>query len=60
MTAVTVQSNKIVLNKVKDNQALLEPLYEKKLNKFLANPIVCFKHPIIIVNTYGTLVGSQE
>ena len=25
MTAVTIQSKKIVLNEVKDNQALLEP-----------------------------------
>ena len=29
MTAVTLQSNKIVLNEVKDSQALLEPLYRK-------------------------------
>ena len=29
MAAVTIQSNKIVLNEVKDNYALLEPLYRK-------------------------------
>ena len=29
MTAVTIQSNKIVLNEVKDNQVLLEPHYRK-------------------------------
>ena len=34
MTAVKVQSNKIVSNEVKDNSALLEPLYRKKLNEF--------------------------
>ena len=30
MTAVKIQSNKIVLNKVEDNEALLEPFMEKK------------------------------
>ena len=30
MTAVTVQSNKIVSEEVEDNYALLEPLYRKK------------------------------
>ena len=30
MTAVTIQSNKIVLNEVKDNEVLLEPSYRKK------------------------------
>ena len=29
MTAVTIQSNTIVLNEVKDNSALLEPSYGK-------------------------------
>ena len=29
MTAVTIQSNKIVVNEIKDNQALLEPFYGK-------------------------------
>ena len=38
MTAVTIQSNKIVLNEIKDNQALLEPLYRKKLNKHIGQP----------------------
>ena len=38
MTAVTIQSNKIVLNEIKDNQALLEPLYRKKLNKRIGQP----------------------
>ena len=33
ITAVTTQSNKIVLNKVKDNEALLEPSYGKKTNE---------------------------
>ena len=31
MTAGTIQSNEIVSNKVKGNQALLEPLYSKKV-----------------------------
>ena len=39
MTAVTIQSKKIVLNEVKDNLALLEPSYGRKQKKFLANPI---------------------
>lgn len=29
MTGVTIQSNKIALNEVKDHQALLEPSYGK-------------------------------
>ena len=40
MTAVTIHSNKIVSNEVKDNQAVLEPSYRKKTNKLLANPIL--------------------
>ena len=39
MTAITVQSNKIVSNEVKDNYALLEPLHRKNITDFLANPI---------------------
>ena len=39
MTAVTIQPNKIVLNEIKDNQALLEPSYRKNIRDFLANPI---------------------
>ena len=31
MTAVTIQSNKIVSNEVKDNLALLEPSYGEKM-----------------------------
>ena len=30
MIAVTIQFKKIVLNEVKDNQAILEPSYRKK------------------------------
>ena len=42
MTAVMIQSNKIVLNEVENNSALLEPAYRKKKNPtdFMANPIV--------------------
>ena len=39
MTAVTIQSNKIVSNEVKDNEALLEPSYGKNQMSFLANSI---------------------
>ena len=39
MTAVKIQSNKIVLNEVKDNQALPEPSQGKNIMDFLANPI---------------------
>ena len=39
MTAVTIQSNKIVLNEVKGNQVLLEPSYRKHQMTFIANPI---------------------
>ena len=34
MTALTIQSNKIVLNEVKDKWALLEPLYGKSVTDF--------------------------
>ena len=40
MTAVTIQSNRIVWNEVKDNYALLEPSYRKPPTNFLAN-LVC-------------------
>ena len=36
-TAVTIQSNKIVSNDIKDNQALLEPSYRKNQTNFLSN-----------------------
>ena len=38
MTAVTIQSNKIALNEVKDNEAPLEPSYRKNKMNVLANP----------------------
>ena len=38
MTAATVQSNKIVLNEVKDNSVLLEPSYRKKKHKLFGQP----------------------
>ena len=38
MTAVTIQSNKIVSNEVKDNWALLEPSYRKKSNELFGQP----------------------
>ena len=34
MTAVTIQSDKIVLNDVKDNYALVEPFYREKYELF--------------------------
>ena len=39
MTAVIIQSHKIVLNEVKDNYALLEPAYRTKQMILLANPV---------------------
>ena len=42
MTPVTIQSNKIVSNEVKDNEVLLEPSYRKKQMNVLANPISLF------------------
>ena len=39
MTAVTIQSNKVVSNEVKDNSTLLELSYGKKVADFLANPV---------------------
>ena len=42
MTPVTIQSNKIVSNEVKDNEVLLEPSYRKKPMNVLANPIPLF------------------
>ena len=39
MTAVTIQSKKILSSEVKDNEALLEPSYGKNVTNILANPI---------------------
>ena len=39
MTAVTIQSNKIVSTEVQDNWALLQPPYRRKQMNFLANPV---------------------
>ena len=39
VTAVTIQSNKIVSKEVKDNYALLEPSYGKNQKNFLARPV---------------------
>ena len=38
MILVTIQSNKILLNEVKDNEALLEPSYGKKPNELFGQP----------------------
>ena len=40
MMAVIIQSNKIALNEVKDNQVLLEPSYGKKQTKVLVSPVL--------------------
>ena len=45
ITAVTIKSNKICLNEIKDNEALLEPSYGKKTKNFVACPIH-IKHSI--------------
>ena len=57
MTAVTMQSNKIVLNEVKDNYALLEPSYRKNVMDIWANPILIptllytFLHPDFFISS---------
>ena len=38
MTAVTIKSNKIFFNEVKNNWALLEPLYGKKPEELFGHP----------------------
>ena len=45
MTAVTIQFNKIVLNEVKDNSALIEPSYRKKPDELFgqSNTLTLFK-----------------
>ena len=50
MTAVTIQSNKIVSNNIKDNEVLLESSQGKNQMNFLATPI----HPIL------KTIGSVE
>ena len=43
MTAVTIQSNKIVSNNIKDNEVLLESSQGKNQMNFLANPTFIFR-----------------
>ena len=61
MTAVTTQSNKIVLNEVKDNKALLEPSYgkKKKTSKLLGQPKTkkVFRHFLLVLCTSLSLVS---
>ena len=38
MTAVTIQSDKMVWNEVNDNQALLEPTYRKRKMNIFGQP----------------------
>ena len=40
VTAVTIQSNKIVSNEIKDSQVLLEPSYGKNQTKVLVSPVL--------------------
>ena len=47
MTAVTVQSNKIVSNEVKDNLVLPEPSYGESWMDFLANLIFLDVNPLL-------------
>ena len=56
MTALTIQSNKIVSNEVKDNYALLEPSYGKKQMNFLANSnIISFSSGHIICRAWNKM-----
>ena len=57
MTAVTIQSNKTVLNEVKEKQALLEPFYGGKKTQPFWPPqyftcIISFNPPNIPVSPY--------
>ena len=56
MTAVTIQSNKNVLNEVKDNSGLLEPLYGKK------NKLTLWPTHYLAVKSNGVLIyaATQE
>ena len=38
MTAVSIQSNKVVSNEFKNNLTLLEPSYRKKTNRLSGSP----------------------
>ena len=49
MTAVTIQSNRIVWNEVKDNYALLEPSYRKPPTNFLANLVCVCVHVCVCI-----------
>ena len=40
MTAVTIESNKIVSNEVKDNRVLLQPSYGEGLNELFDQPSI--------------------
>ena len=47
MTAVTIQSNKIISNEVRDDQAILEPSYgKKKCNGIFVQPDIYNHNPI--------------
>ena len=49
MTAVTMKSNKTVLNEVKDNLVLLEPSYRKNQNGLIGQlNIIAFKEFLAI------------
>ena len=54
MTAVTIQSNKIVSSEVKNNEVLLEPSYRKKMN-FLSNPIYHYSLNISLLTFFCTV-----
>ena len=49
MTAVTKQSNKMVSNEVKDNEALLEPYYGGE-SKWTFWPTQFLKHTILLTD----------
>ena len=49
MTAVKIQSKKIVLNKVEDKQALLEPFMEKKMSKTFGQPIMLDINSLLLI-----------
>ena len=56
MTAVTIQSHKILLNEVKDNKAPLVPLYGNKLNELWPPIAVGFR--VWLLGAAGTVRGK--
>lgn len=59
MTALIIQSTKIVSNEIKENQALPEPLYGKHQMNFLAKPIFGCCVPLLTSALLSPGVGGR-